>query len=81
MRTMSIIITPRDKIMAKFEVGDVIRNTLNEGALNYAEIYAVDDKYYYCKILRGTAMIPISAESTYEKRKKDERVNANPYFY
>ena len=67
--------------MAKFKVGDIIRNTLNEGTLNYAEIYAIDEQYYYCKILRGTAMIPISAESTYEKRKKDERVNADPYLY
>lgn len=64
--------------MAKFKVGDIIRNTLNEGALSYAEIYAIDDKYYHCKILRGTAMIPISAESTYEKRRKDERVVTDP---
>lgn len=76
MRITNIIIK-----MAKFKVGDIISNTINSGALSYAEIYAMDDKYYYCRILRGTAQIPIAAESTYEKRKKDARVLFDSRFF
>lgn len=46
---------------AKFKVGDHIVSKIPNRGLARATITRIDDKNYYLKILRGTAILPIGA--------------------
>ena len=51
--------------MAKFEIGQTIEAIEKGCGLERATIYMIDEKYYYCRIMCGTAKIPIIAEDNY----------------
>jgi hypothetical protein len=53
--------------MSKFKKGDTIGAITKGRGLSEALIQRVDEKYYYCKVVNGTAMIPIVAEENYQK--------------
>lgn len=54
---------------AIFKVGDkIVPKELHRGVEN-ATITRVDDKNYYCKILCGTAILPISSQDCYKLEK------------
>ena len=50
----------------KFKKGQTIGAITRGLGLEEATITRVDDKYYYCRIVNGTAMIPIVAEINYK---------------
>ena len=55
----------------KFKVGQTIAAIDSFHGFEKATIYKIDDKYYHCKIMCGTATIPISSvESNYIKYKE-----------
>lgn len=51
--------------MAKFKVGDIIMAEVPKMGVDEAEIVKVDTNNYYCKIVRGTLVLPIIAERNY----------------
>lgn len=51
---------------AKFKVGDRITRKPCCGGLEKAEVTRVENGKYYLKIVRGTAVLPISAQVNYK---------------
>lgn len=51
---------------AIFKKGDNIVPKECYRGIDHAEVTSVDDKNYYLKILNGTAIIPITAQSYYK---------------
>lgn len=56
---------------AKFKVGDHIVSKIPNRGLARATITRIDDKNYYLKILRGTAIFPIGAQVSYKLENND----------
>lgn len=53
--------------MSKFKIGQTITRKPYMQGFEKATIFKIDDKYYHCKIMCGTATIPIkSVEENYE---------------
>ena len=51
----------------KYKIGDKLRPQMGFSGFDEATVYEIDDKFYYCKIICGTASIPIKTlEETYE---------------
>ena len=51
----------------KYKIGDKLRPQVGFSGFDEATVYEIDDKFYYCKIICGTASIPIKTlEETYE---------------
>lgn len=50
----------------KFKKGQIIGAIQRGMGLDEALITRIDDKYYYCRIINGTAKIPIVAEVNYQ---------------
>lgn len=56
---------------AKFKVGDHIVPKYPNRGLNKAIVTRVDDKNYYLKILRDTAVLPRGAQVSYKLENND----------
>lgn len=56
---------------AKFKVGDHIVSKIPNRGLDRATVTRIDDKNYYFKILRGTAILPIEAQVSYKLENQD----------
>lgn len=54
----------------KFNIGDHITAIEFSKGIESAVVTGIDDKYYYLKILRGTGIIPISAQVNYQLEKR-----------
>lgn len=50
----------------KFKVGDHIVPSDYHIGLSHGVVIKVDDRNYYIRILRGTAILPISAQVNYK---------------
>lgn len=50
----------------KFKVGDHITRKPHCGGLEKAEVAKIENGKYYLKIVRGTAILPISAQINYK---------------
>ena len=54
----------------KYEIGDTVSSKPYYKGIMNATIFKIDDKYYHCKILCGTATLPIkSVDGNYDKIK------------
>ena len=56
---------------AIFKVGDHIVPKIPNRGLDRATVTRIDDKNYYLKILRGTAILPIGAQVSYKLENQD----------
>ena len=55
----------------KFKVGDTIVPRRYHVGLSHGVVFKVDDKNYHLRIVRGTAVIPISSQVNYELENKE----------
>ncbi len=56
--------------MSKFKIGDTIEPKAGFTGLGKVTVLRIDAKFYYVRVLRGIASIPIkAAEETYQKIK------------
>lgn len=56
---------------AVFKVGGHIVPKIPNRGLERATVTRIDDKNYYLKILRGTAVLPIGAQVSYKLENND----------